>query len=46
MTKKQIVYLFPFYDYLFTALRKTKAHGFRGKMKISRCSLIKDNAIV
>ena len=35
------------YDYLFTAFWKNKAHGLRGKLKISRYSVIKDsNTIV
>ena len=47
MTKSKIMCLLLLYDHLFTAFRKNKAHGLRGKLKISRCSLIKDrNTIV
>ena len=43
MTKRQVLYLLLFYDYLFTTLREKKAHGLRGKIKTIRYLLIKDN---
>ena len=47
MAKSKIMYLLLLYDYLFPAFRKNKAHGLRGKLKISKCLLIKgSNTIV